>query len=529
MSRTYNFWSRTEAGIANQPRVSTTTSNRSRAPVAQVQGPTAHIMSSATDTDQPTALYSDVAAARPPSPRREREAETVVARDNSDRLDSEARVESNTTSNLFDTNSSYEGEHHERNENNSPWTTVTHKQRRAKSLSSLDRARIQGRRIGSLRREDTHEQAQNVAVGNIAVQQKQLRQEQLPRDDPVSSAEEGLSRPKGKGIDPREWGNVNISRESLDIEAQAAAFESIKKRRHGSATRQPRQTKPKRKGKSGSKRTDLATQLPAESRPVNQIAKDSYLGAALRNVNRDRHPHPRKDGSPDPSNPSSGDDGETSETDSSDELESGTSSDSSSASEHHRRKTNQHGRNHRRRRTRSSSRKKPKSLIKPIAPKEYDGQADARSYHRFVRESGAYLRDGRVKKRRQVFLLSYYLTGKAYDFYTQRVASDDDKWTLKQFYEELFNHCFPIDYRMQLRRKLAKCHQNDKSIAEYVHELHELFNMIGDVSERDRVLKFWNGTRPIIQKGLWRDNLNPETSPWDRVIAQAEISKSQRM
>ena len=94
---------------------------------------------------------------------------------------------------------------------------------------------------------------------------------------------------------------------------------------------------------------------------------------------------------------------------------------------------------------------------------------------------------------------------------------------LKQFYVELFNHCFPVDYRMQLRKKLAKCHQNEKTVAEYLHELHELYNMIGNVSERDRVLKFWNGSRPIIQKGLWRDNLNPETSSWSEVIAQAEI------
>jgi hypothetical protein len=47
--------------------------------------------------------------------------------------------------------------------------------------------------------------------------------------------------------------------------------------------------------------------------------------------------------------------------------------------------------------------------------------------------------------------------------------------------------------------------------------------MIGDIPERDQVLKFWNGAQPIIQKGLWRDNLNPETSSWARVIAQAEI------
>ena len=162
-------------------------------------------------------------------------------------------------------------------------------------------------------------------------------------------------------------------------------------------------------------------------------------------------------------------------------------------------------------------------MIKPIAPKEYDGSADSQAYHRFVRESEAYLRDGKVKGQRKIFLLSYYLTNKAYDFYTQKVANDESNWTLGQFYDELFNYCFPVDYRMQLRRSLARCHQNEKTVSEYTHELNELFNMIGDIPERDQVLKFWNGSRPIIQKGLWRDNLNPETSSWTRVVAQAEI------
>jgi hypothetical protein len=143
-------------------------------------------------------------------------------------------------------------------------------------------------------------------------------------------------------------------------------------------------------------------------------------------------------------------------------------------------------------------------VIKLIAPKEYNGSADARAYHRFVRESEAYLRDGKVKGRRRIFLLSHYLNDKAYDFYTQKVANYEAQWTLSQFYDELFNYCFPVDYRMQIRRTLARCHQNEKSVTEYTHELTELFNMIGDVLERDQVLKFWNGSRPIIQKGLWR-------------------------
>ena len=128
-----------------------------------------------------------------------------------------------------------------------------------------------------------------------------------------------------------------------------------------------------------------------------------------------------------------------------------------------------------------------------------------------------------MKGHRKVFLLSYYLTGKAYDFYTQKVTINEDQWTVPQFYEELFNYCFPIDYRMQLRKTLMRCHQNDKSVSEHTHKLQDLFNIIGDISKRDQVLKFWNSARPSIQKELWRNKLNPELSSWNKVVAQAEI------
>lgn len=124
------------------------------------------------------------------------------------------------------------------------------------------------------------------------------------------------------------------------------------------------------------------------------------------------------------------------------------------------------------------------------------------AYHRFIRESDAYLRDGRVRGSRKIFLLSYYLTGKAYNFYTQKVSINGEQWTLAQFYKELFKFCFLVDYRMQLRKSLARCHQNERSVAEYAYELQDLFNMIGNVPKQDQVLKFWNSTRPSIQKRI---------------------------
>ena len=471
-----------------------------------------HVPSLVLDSDSPQALYSDVVASRPPSPRRETEAQ--VAPSMISHPIGRELVQSLVPGINNSPASSEEDEPPIVKEKISEWTTVN--RRRARSLGSAanDSRPLEKGGLTS-NRELTEEQSQAVraATTNMTTPQRDVlhrRQKKvhMQQRSPTPSRKEGPSRQKGKGIDPREWGNVNISRESLDLEAQATALESIAQQHRANNGQEVHV--PKDVGRR-------AIPLPAESRPVAQIAKGSYLGTALHNVERSSsRQHREEDGYPSPSEPSSSDNGYSSAS-SSDSQESNHSNEN-----RRRRRDNRHGR-HKSKRRRSHSKSRSKTLIKPIAPKEYNGQADARAYYRFVRESEAYLRDGKVRGSRRVFLLSYYLTGKAYDFYTQKVSSNEDEWTLRQFYDELFNYCFPVDYRMQLRKSLARCHQNDKNIAEYTHELQELFNMIGDVPERDKVLKFWNGVRPVIQKGLWRDCLNPETSSWDRVIAQAEI------
>ena len=122
-----------------------------------------------------------------------------------------------------------------------------------------------------------------------------------------------------------------------------------------------------------------------------------------------------------------------------------------------------------------------------------------------------------------MFTLSRFPEGKSYNFYTQKVAINEREWLLPCFFKELLNYWFPIDYRMQTRKRLAHCSQGERTITEYSHKLQELFNMIGTISEQDQVLRFWNGVKPEIQSGLWRVQLNPEISNWDKVLAQAEI------
>ncbi|KAF8890145.1 hypothetical protein BD779DRAFT_1469470 [Infundibulicybe gibba] len=47
--------------------------------------------------------------------------------------------------------------------------------------------------------------------------------------------------------------------------------------------------------------------------------------------------------------------------------------------------------------------------------------------------------------------------------------------------------------------------------------------MIGRESERNKVIKLWDGFRPEIQGALYKERLNPETSSWKEVITTAEI------
>lgn len=165
-----------------------------------------------------------------------------------------------------------------------------------------------------------------------------------------------------------------------------------------------------------------------------QTASNSHLDAAVRHIN-----HFWKSGRPsgsssssssfDPSEPLSG----SSDSESSSDLSDDESSGSESGRGHPRRKQhceNHHSRHKHCQRAYSSMR----TIIKPIPPKEYDSAADVRAYHCFIRESDAYLWDGKVRGHRKVFLLLYYLTDKVYNFYTQKVAINEEQWTVSLFF-----------------------------------------------------------------------------------------------
>lgn len=144
--------------------------------------------------------------------------------------------------------------------------------------------------------------------------------------------------------------------------------------------------------------------------------------------------------------------------------------------------------------------------MKPIPPMEYDGTPDPHKYHRFVTEGMAYVEDGNVDLEKRAFVLSHYLTDTAHDFYVHEVSKDPYNWELSDFFTELFNYCFPVNFRLRQREKLQNCYQGSKTVKRYLYELNELWSMIGETNEQTKVNK-------------------PEVSSLKTVAATAEICR----
>jgi hypothetical protein len=95
-------------------------------------------------------------------------------------------------------------------------------------------------------------------------------------------------------------------------------------------------------------------------------------------------------------------------------------------------------------------------------------------------------------------------------------------WRLGKFLVKLFNHCFPPDFRLTQHNKLDSFRQGNLLIQEYAAELMFLFRTVRESSRCEQVDKLWNGLKPMLQKALWLESLDPRTAGWKEVIQVAK-------
>ncbi|KAG2057842.1 hypothetical protein BDR06DRAFT_830197, partial [Suillus hirtellus] len=156
-------------------------------------------------------------------------------------------------------------------------------------------------------------------------------------------------------------------------------------------------------------------------------------------------------------------------------------------------------------------------ILKLVPPTVYDGEVDSRVFHWFITKGTAHVKDGYVKQKACIFTLSKYLTSKAHEFYIREVVRDPYQWRLPEFFNELFNHCFLVNYRTELCAKLKKCYQNERAVRAYLYELSKLWNMIGNINECQHVKHLWFGLKTDIQHELWKKELNLEVLTLNQV------------
>ena len=375
---------------------------------------------------------------------------------------------------------------------------------------------------------------------------------------------------KGKGVDPKNWGNIQLPDEEADTDLQAALQASLKTQRDLNKTGESSRTHHEPNGypdlmlkkeledlraefealkleKSSKRMRQRATSKSANERVAVKIAsttKDRFGSAPV-----NRLPVP-VDGDGDSSSSSSdigseGDilpsahiaknsalgvafkglngrriDSSSSSSSSSDDSSSSPSNEAAAPMMIKRRKRQRS----RSKRTKKNKRKETK--LKPVPPVVYKGEPELVTFQRFVSESISYIEDGNVPRRDEVRIISRFTDGPAQRFVQRRVFGHWQDWTLESFFRGLFDEVFPANFTERQRWKLKNCRQREgTSVREYIAELTEILSSIGEISERDQVVALWHGLRASIRAELYRKHLSPDKSSWKKVAFEAEIQE----
>ncbi|RPD57529.1 hypothetical protein L226DRAFT_449640, partial [Lentinus tigrinus ALCF2SS1-7] len=143
-------------------------------------------------------------------------------------------------------------------------------------------------------------------------------------------------------------------------------------------------------------------------------------------------------------------------------------------------------------------------VLRPVDPEPYSGRADLTVFHRFISQMRDYLQGYRVRPRHQASIVSRFLTGRAHEYYVNTVSRNPKAHPFKDILVGLFNYCFPINFRQQMREKLRNTRQQGRSVQTYVYELENLFLVLGMDRNEERVDAFWFGLDKYIQSELWK-------------------------
>ena len=96
------------------------------------------------------------------------------------------------------------------------------------------------------------------------------------------------------------------------------------------------------------------------------------------------------------------------------------------------------------------------------------------------------------------------MEGKAFSFYSTKVAHNPRKWDLKSFFIGLFDYYFPNNFIEEQRNKFENMYQKNNTAEEFLRKLELIRGSIGNISDRELVRQFWKGANQQLQS-KWLD------------------------
>ncbi|KIY54019.1 hypothetical protein FISHEDRAFT_29351, partial [Fistulina hepatica ATCC 64428] len=152
----------------------------------------------------------------------------------------------------------------------------------------------------------------------------------------------------------------------------------------------------------------------------------------------------------------------------------------------------------------------------------YNGEDDDEKFWQYVIEANQYIEDGEVPWYRQVDVAARHTSGRARQFYNQNVLTSNMQWRLDRWYQELFDYCFPVNYRETCRAKLRRCYQNGRDVRDYYYELNRYWNALGEIMAQARTIRFWEGLDGWLEEELICDDYDPDIHTLAEIYARAQ-------
>jgi len=167
-----------------------------------------------------------------------------------------------------------------------------------------------------------------------------------------------------------------------------------------------------------------------------------------------------------------------------------------------------------------STRKRVQKLKFP-EPFVYDGFPNYDRFEQWCYAVDTWLDLANVDQHYALKYIATYLSGRAATFYMMHVATAERKYSMERFYRDLFEYCFPLNFKRKLRDRFFAMTQGNRPVRDFLRELERLGKRLADVTNKDIAQRFWKGLHGYIRVELAKKGKDSENTSLKKLASRA--------